>query len=246
MSKTCIICGGATGSREHIFPAALGGRRTNKGIYCDKHNNAYSGLAGIIAEQLNFFNAQLGVVGDHATETRPVTLTDVATGQQIELTDREVTFKEPQAISETVTEGGTVTEMAFTDLKQAEAWVAEQRAKGFDVSLEKKQRQKYHSGAAHFSLKLGGDVRKAYVQWATSHKLFWRIIFLTLREARNSSPSRIIRSTTSGRISCGGISMRLTFPQMRFGSAIASSWVSMSRWAWLTPASPSFRSSILQ
>ncbi len=66
MAKTCIICGGRTGSREHIFPAALGGRRTNKGIYCGKHNNAYSGLASIISEELSFFNAQLGVIGDHA------------------------------------------------------------------------------------------------------------------------------------------------------------------------------------
>ena len=66
MPRTCIICGGPTGSREHIFPAALGGRRTNKGIYCGGHNNAYSGLAGIISEQLAIFNAQLGIIGDHA------------------------------------------------------------------------------------------------------------------------------------------------------------------------------------
>jgi hypothetical protein len=32
MAKTCIICGKAAGSQEHVFPAVLGGRRTNKGI----------------------------------------------------------------------------------------------------------------------------------------------------------------------------------------------------------------------
>jgi hypothetical protein len=52
MARTCIICGGPTGSREHIFPAALGGRRTNKGIYCADHNNEYADLAGIISGQL--------------------------------------------------------------------------------------------------------------------------------------------------------------------------------------------------
>jgi hypothetical protein len=34
MAKTCIICGGRAGSGEHVFPAVLGGRRINNGIYC--------------------------------------------------------------------------------------------------------------------------------------------------------------------------------------------------------------------
>jgi hypothetical protein len=47
MPKTCIICGKRAGSHEHTFPAALGGRRTNKGSYCGLHNNGFSSLAKI-------------------------------------------------------------------------------------------------------------------------------------------------------------------------------------------------------
>jgi hypothetical protein len=42
MPRTCIICGNRAGSAEHIFPAGLGGRRTNRGIYCGPHNNGFS------------------------------------------------------------------------------------------------------------------------------------------------------------------------------------------------------------
>lgn len=57
MAKTCIVCGQAAGSGEHVFPASLGGRRVNSGIYCPKHDNSYSGLVNEIAEQLDFLNA---------------------------------------------------------------------------------------------------------------------------------------------------------------------------------------------
>lgn len=157
MSKTCIIGGGPTGSAEHIFPAAMGGRRTNRGIYCSNHNNAYSDLAAIITEQLNFFNAQLGVVREHSKNTPPVTGVDAATGAAIELKNDKVSFKEPHVHSAVATESGAVVELAVADQKQAEAWVAEQRAKGFHVTLGTEQKQKYQFGTAHFQLKLGGD-----------------------------------------------------------------------------------------
>ena len=161
MARTCIICGGPTGSREHIFPAALGGRRTNKGIYCAGHNNDYSDLAGIISGQLALFNAQLGVVGDHADhadEVTPVTLTDVASGREVELTNSRIRFKDPQIISQE-TVGNTVTaEMSFSSKKEAEDWVREQKAKGFDVQLiGKVQKTRYHVGTAHVNMALGGN-----------------------------------------------------------------------------------------
>lgn len=38
MAKHCIMCEKATGSKEHVFPAAFGRRRMNKSIYCHQHN----------------------------------------------------------------------------------------------------------------------------------------------------------------------------------------------------------------
>jgi hypothetical protein len=157
MAKTCIICGGATGSREHIFPAALGGRRTNKGIYCGTHNGAYSGLASTIKNQLALFNAQLGVIGDHADERTSVTMTDVASGEPIELDHVETRFKGPPRISETVVEGQKVTQARFSSQKEADDWISAQRAKGISVQIVgKPTKATYHLGTAHIQLKLGG------------------------------------------------------------------------------------------
>ncbi len=158
MARTCIICGGPTGSREHIFPAALGGRRTNKGIYCADHNNEYADLAGIISGQLALFNAHIGVVGDHASETTPVTMTDVASGREIELTNSQIRFKGLEIISQEVMGNAVVGEIAFSSRKEAEDWVLEQKAKGFDVQLtDQGQKMRFHVGTAHRRIKLGGD-----------------------------------------------------------------------------------------
>ena len=44
MLKQCIICGNCAGSREHLFPAALGGRRICNSIYCNIHNQGFPPL----------------------------------------------------------------------------------------------------------------------------------------------------------------------------------------------------------
>lgn len=62
--RTCIICAEPAGSREHLFPAALGGRRVNKRIYCAHHNHALADGAGVLAEQLRTINAILMVESD--------------------------------------------------------------------------------------------------------------------------------------------------------------------------------------
>jgi hypothetical protein len=72
MPKACIICGQRAGSREHTFPAGLGGRRTNKGIYCGPHNQGFSHLANIITQQLKSINALLAVRPDHKNSAEPI------------------------------------------------------------------------------------------------------------------------------------------------------------------------------
>ena len=72
MPRTCIICGHRAGSREHTFPAVLGGRRTNKGIYCGTHNHGFSPLAKIIGDQLRAINALLAVRPDHRDSAQPM------------------------------------------------------------------------------------------------------------------------------------------------------------------------------
>lgn len=73
MPKQCIFCDDPAGSREHVFPAALGGRRTSKQIYCERHNNGFGPLANIIANQLKPINALLSVRHDRADAPKPFT-----------------------------------------------------------------------------------------------------------------------------------------------------------------------------
>ncbi len=150
MARTCIICGGTTGSREHIFPAALGGRRTNKGIYCYVHNNKYSGLAGIISEQLTMFNALIGVVGDHASKVKPVTMKEVDSKREIELTNSQIRFKGSQTTSqETLGK-----DISINNTNEAE----EKKAQDFDIHLvDREQKLRCHIGTLHKQIKLGGD-----------------------------------------------------------------------------------------
>jgi hypothetical protein len=82
MSRTCIICGDIANSGEHIFPAALGGRRVNRGIYCGAHNNGFSELANVLSRQLAMVNALLGVRPDHADLPRILNVT-TPTGDEV-------------------------------------------------------------------------------------------------------------------------------------------------------------------
>lgn len=64
MAKLCIMGTCRAGSNEHVFPAALGGRRTNRQIYCTPHNNALGRHVAILEAQLSFMNAQLRIRHD--------------------------------------------------------------------------------------------------------------------------------------------------------------------------------------
>ena len=96
MPKTCIICGRRAGSREHTFPAALGGRRTNKGIYCGPHNQGFSHLAKIITQQLKSINALLAVRPDHEDSAEPFDYTSPE-GEQLVIFDGAVQRAGPGA-----------------------------------------------------------------------------------------------------------------------------------------------------
>jgi hypothetical protein len=96
MPKTCIICDQRAGSSEHVFPAALGGRRTNKGIYCGKHNRGFSHLAKIITQQLRSINALLVVRPDHKDSAEPFDYTSPE-GERLVIFDGVVKRASPGA-----------------------------------------------------------------------------------------------------------------------------------------------------
>jgi hypothetical protein len=94
MPLTCIICGKRAGSREHTFPAVLGGRRTDKGIYCGTHNQAFSPLAAIIGDQLKTINALLAVRPDHRDHAEPLSYVSPE-GKQLVIFNGTITSADP-------------------------------------------------------------------------------------------------------------------------------------------------------
>ncbi|MFA6063724.1 MAG: hypothetical protein WC736_14135 [Gallionella sp.] len=166
MSKTCIICGGPAGSGEHVFPASLGGRRTNKGIYCKTHDNGYGSLVGGLAEQMAFFNSRLGVILDHSKEVKSIITTDEHSGQKVRLSVLGSDFIEPRVILESPLPKGKQVQMAFPDEESIKKWIEEQKAAGMDVAiLEKGQKQNYFLDTNHFRLNLGGPFGLAAVAY---------------------------------------------------------------------------------
>lgn len=128
MAKTCIICGDPAGSREHIFPAALGGRRTNKGIYCGTHNEGFSPLAAVLSRQLELINALLSVRPDRSATPRSIVLTG-PDGNSFRLSGNEI-----EAHASTPTpeiREGEEQSLSFANDAEANAWIAAQRAKGY-------------------------------------------------------------------------------------------------------------------
>lgn len=156
MGKTCIVCGGPAGSGEHVFPASLGGRRVNHGIYCTTHDNGYSDLVGVLAGQLDVFNSMLGVRPDRSKDVRSVR-GDGGNGVMVDLSAKASKFAEPRVVSEVPRGEGAVFEMAFPDQASMDRWRAEQEAMGRKVSVEKTaDPTTYFLGPVRFSRAFGG------------------------------------------------------------------------------------------
>lgn len=168
MSRTCIICGLPASSREHLFPAALGGRRTNKGIYCHDHNNAYGPVLEPLVAQLAFFNAQLDVVGDRAKAARPVRLVEKETGRTVLATGGSLRVEGPALMHMEMTERGPIRTVTAFDEAQADRAVAEAKAQG--EPLHRVVRAAHHVGTLHGTMSFGGPERlRAIAYVAQTH-----------------------------------------------------------------------------
>jgi hypothetical protein len=152
MVKTCIICGGRAGSHEHVFPAGLGGRRTNKGIFCGPHNQGFSPLATILIGQLKAINALLGIRPDHSDD--PTAFEFVGKdGAEYALSGDKIEFAKPHIAEQSETS----TTLQFRDQKQFEDWFAEQRAAGNKIKVNWRGEQwRYSTDHIPIHLSLGG------------------------------------------------------------------------------------------
>lgn len=157
MANTCIVCGQAAGSGEHVFPASLGGRRTDRNIYCTKHDNGYSSLVGHLANQLDFLNALLGVVPDHSGDVKSVVARDRHTGEELKLSVKKSSLTSSRVISQQREGAGVRMEMSFPNREAMKRWIAEQRADGIEVTpLHKPEEVPYFLGDVHHQRSFGG------------------------------------------------------------------------------------------
>lgn len=156
-SKTCIVCGNPAGSKEHVFPASLGGRRKNSGIYCHTHDNSYSGLVADLGSQLDFLNAYLGVSSDHTKQKKVVIEIDSKSGHKLAISADRIKFTEPQLVSETPTDNGVEVSMNFPDMAAMKQWKKEQEDAGYSVvDRGKPTTTRYIPGSVHHERSFGG------------------------------------------------------------------------------------------
>lgn len=168
MGNTCIVCSQAAGSGEHVFPAALGGRRINRKIYCTKHDNGYSSLVADLANQVDVFNAMLGVVPDHSKDVKSVLARDAKSGEELRLSAKESVFTAPRVISQEPAGNGVLMKMSFPNREAMKQWLAEQKANGLNVApLQKAQEQPYFLGEVHHQRCFGGPCGLGAVAYIT-------------------------------------------------------------------------------
>lgn len=154
----CIYCGADTGSREHTFPAALGGRRMNKGILCGPCNNKFSTLDGLLSRQLSFLNSVIGVRPDRADEPRPAQVESVVGPLTIDRSGKPA-FAAPRVLAdEPLADGRRKMSMVFGDERQLQEWIAEQKAAGLQVQqLQRAESQYFLADPIAVEWSFGGD-----------------------------------------------------------------------------------------
>lgn len=157
MAKTCIICGGAAGSGEHVFPAAFGGRRTNKGIYCGPHNNALGSHVSVLLESFDIMNAIAGVRPDRHDTFRPAKVVG-SDGTSYFLGKNHVGLAPPPPLDISTDGNGEMKTLTFESMEQANVWMAEQRKSGFVIQATAGPIQtRFFTEPLHVSKTIGGE-----------------------------------------------------------------------------------------
>lgn len=187
MANTCIVCGQAAGSGEHVFPAALGGRRINKNIYCTTHDNGYSSLVAALSNQVDVFNSLLGVIPDHSDDVKSVVTKDAHTGQELKFSAKKNKFIAHRVISEQTETNSMSREMAFPDRESMNQWLTEQKTKGLDVIIEQKPKERtYFLDKVHFHREIGGPFGLGAVAYVA--QTFLAQAFADLTRSRDVAP----------------------------------------------------------
>ena len=130
-NRTCVICNNIANSREHIFPAAFGGRVVNKSIYCSFHNGAYSRHVVSLDKELDILNSAIGVIPDRKNSIKETRLKDSASEEYVYTKDY-MKLASPSALDITPKTGIEQMQLRFADHMQAQKWMDEQKKRGYE------------------------------------------------------------------------------------------------------------------
>lgn len=130
-NRTCIICNNTANSREHIFPAAFGGRVVNKSIYCSTHNGAYSRHVDSLDKELDILNSAIGVIPDRKKSIKETRLKDSASEEYVYTKDY-MKLASPSALDMAPNSGAEQMQLRFADHNQAQKWMDEYKKRGYE------------------------------------------------------------------------------------------------------------------
>ncbi|MEE4944065.1 hypothetical protein V2K24_01040 [Pseudomonas alliivorans] len=155
-NRACIICGEPAKSNEHIFPAALGGRRTNRGIYCDVHNNGFGKLVARLEPQLAMMNGALQVRPDRKDKAKPYFFMDGETRYRMEGSNIDIDMPPPLDIATVGT--GTELKLAVPSLEVAQRWVEANQTDQIKIDLRQTgaPQTHYRTEGNRIQLRFGG------------------------------------------------------------------------------------------
>lgn len=130
-------CGQPAGSDEHVFPAALAGRRTDRRLICEDCQRWTSKLDEVLPDQLRYLNLHLGVVGDHQKKPARLTIKDPDTGHQLLLDEKMgIEARGSKLVAEDTDEKGyTVRRYNFASKAEGRRVLDELRAQGIKVDV---------------------------------------------------------------------------------------------------------------
>ncbi|HKY52938.1 MAG TPA: hypothetical protein VJM08_01480, partial [Anaerolineales bacterium] len=155
-SRVCIICGEPAKSNEHIFPAALGGRRTNRGIYCHDHNIGFGKLVTRLEAQLAMMNGALEVRPDRKDKAKPYVFMDGDTRYRMTGSNIDIDMPAPLDLSQI--QSNTEFQLAVPNMDVAKRWIEANQTD--QVKLEIKHaagtQTHYRTENNHIQLRFGG------------------------------------------------------------------------------------------
>lgn len=156
MTSTCLFCTDPAKSREHVFPAVFGGRRINRGIYCESHNKAFGAHVQVLLDALGSINARLEVRPDGDDKARPVEVT-TDDGQRYQVVGNRVTIAPPPHL--TADQLGKPIDLVFASHADIQQWRRRQEKKGarFESVVMRPHVERYFDRPTKLSIAITGE-----------------------------------------------------------------------------------------